>query len=210
VVDWSVGRIMEILEQSGLAQNTLVIVTSDNGAMKGANGHKSNGDFRGYKANIWDGGHRIPFIARWPGKIKSGSQSTEVISLSDMFATISGLVSAKVPDGSGEDSYDVLPAFFGKQQENSNTRVRIFHSGSGIFAVQKGPWKLIEGTKGSGSGPQPSTGDPAMRTGQLYNVAEDPSETADLWDKQPEIVRELSELLETCKSSPATHKISKN
>ncbi len=207
VVDWSVGKIMEMLEQSGLAQNTLVIVTSDNGAMKGANGHKSNGDFRGYKANIWDGGHRIPFIARWLGKIKSGSQSSEVISLSDMFTTISGLVSAKVPEGSGEDSYDVLPAFFGQPQENSDSRVRIFHSGSGIFAVQKGPWKLIDGTKGSGSGPQSSTREPAVRTGQLYNVAADPSETVDLWDKHPEIVEELAALLETCKSSPATSKI---
>lgn len=210
VVDWSVGRIMEILEQSGLVQNTLIIVTSDNGAVKGANGHKSEGDYRGYKASIWDGGHRIPFIARWPGKIKPGSTSSEVISLTDMFATLSVLVSAQVADGSGEDSYNVLPAFFGKRRKDSDTRVRVFHSGGGFFAIQKGPWKLIDGTKGSGSGKQPLTDDPSRKTGQLYNIAEDPFETHDLWDKEAGIVNELGKLLETCKSVAATNKISKN
>jgi arylsulfatase A-like enzyme len=202
VVDWSVGRILEVLEQYGLAQNTLVVVTSDNGAVKGANGHKSEGDYRGYKANIWDGGHRIPFIVRWPGKVQPGSTSSEVISLTDLFATFSGLVSAKLDNGSGEDSYDVLPAFFGQRVPNSDTRVRIFHSGGGFFAVQRGNWKLIEGTKGSGAGKQVSTGGPESQPGQLYNIAEDPYETNDLWDKHPEIVRELIVLLENGKSAP--------
>jgi arylsulfatase A-like enzyme len=207
VVDWSVGRILEVLKQYGLDKNTLVIVTSDNGAMKGANGHKSNGDYRGYKANIWDGGHRIPFIARWPGKIKPGSESSEVISLTDMFATFSSLVSSKVTEDSGEDSYDVLPAFFGKRQENSDTRVRVFHSGGGYFAVQKGPWKLIEGTKGSGSGVKMLNEGPSVMTGQLYNVMEDPSEKNDLWEKEPGVVNELGAILEKCKSVAATNKI---
>jgi arylsulfatase A-like enzyme len=210
VVDWSVGQVLEILKQYGLDKNTLVIVTSDNGAMKGANGHKSNGDYRGYKANIWDGGHRIPFIARWPGKILPGSTSSETISLTDMFATLTGLVSAKVTDGSGEDSFDVLPAFFGKRQENSDSRVRIFHSGGGFFAVQKGQWKLIEGTKGAGSGKRAPDEGPAMKTGQLYNVAADPFETVDLWEKEPGVVNELMSLLEACKSESATNKINKN
>ncbi len=210
VVDWSVGRIMEILEQSGLAQNTLIILTSDNGAMKGANGHKSNGDYRGYKANIWDGGHRIPFIARWPGKIQSGTISSEVISLTDLFATISCLVTAKITDGSGEDSYDILPAMMGKQQENSDTRVRIFHSGGGFFAIQKGPWKLIEGTKGSGSGKSALNEGSLLKTGQLYNVEADPYETNDLWELKPVVVQDLSEILEKCKSAVSNSKISKN
>ena len=210
VVDWSVGQILEVLKLYGLEKNTLVIVTSDNGAMKGANGHKSNGEYRGYKANIWDGGHRIPFIARWPGKIGAGTETSEVISLTDMFATISSLVSAKVKDGSGEDSYDVLPTFFGKHQEDSDTRVRVFHSGGGFFAIQKGPWKLIEGTKGSGSGKRAADDMPAMKAGQLYNVVEDPFETHDLWEKEPKVVSELMPLLETCKSVPASVKIRKN
>jgi arylsulfatase A len=207
VVDWSVGQVLDILKEYGLDKNTLVIVTSDNGAMKGANGHKSSGNYRGYKANIWDGGHRVPFIARWPGKIKPGSTSSEVISLSDMFATFSGMVGTDVAEGSGEDSYDVLPAFFGKRQENSDTRVRVFHSGAGYFAIQQGNWKLIDGTKGSGSGKPASTGSPEVQTGQLYNVADDPYETHDLWDSQPEIVQEMKKLLDTCKSGPSTHKL---
>ena len=210
VVDWSVGQILEVLKQYGLENNTLVIVTSDNGAMKGANGHKSNGDYRGYKANIWDGGHRIPFIARWPGKIIPGGKCNEVISLSDMFATFSDLVSAKVMDGSGEDSYNVLPAFFCKRQADSDKRVRIFHSGGGFFAIQKGPWKLIEGTKGSGSGKQPVIPGATMNTGQLYNVEVDPFETNDLWDIKPDVVQELGVILEKCKSEAATNKIQHN
>ena len=210
VVDWSVGRILEVLKQYGLEKNTLVIVTSDNGAVKGANGHKSEGDYRGYKSNIWDGGHRIPFIARWPGKIKPGSESSEVISLSDLFATLSGLVSAKVNEGSGEDSYDVLPAFFGKRQENSDTRIRIFHSGGGFFAIQKGPWKLIEGTKGSGAAVKVLNDESSVKSGQLYNVVEDPFEKNDLWEKEPGLVNELGAILEKCKSVAATNKLNKN
>ena len=210
VVDWSVGRIVEILKQYGLQQNTLVIVTSDNGAVRGSNGHKSEGDYRGYKGNIWDGGHRIPFIASWPGEIEPGSVSSEVISLSDMFATFASLVSYKSGVSEGEDSYNVLPAFFGKKLENSDSRVMVFHSAGGFFAIQKGQWKLIEGTKGSGSGKKPLPGGPVIKTGQLYNIVEDPYETNDLWEKEPGIVRELETLLEKCKSGDYLEKISEN
>jgi hypothetical protein len=133
-----------------------------------------------------------------------------VISLSDLFATFSGLVSAEVVDGSGEDSYDVLPAFFGKRQADSDKRVRIFHSGGGFFAIQKGPWKLIEGTKGSGSGKPALNEGILVKTGQLYNVVEDPFETKDLWEKEPGVVSKLVTLLEICKSEAATNKISEN
>jgi arylsulfatase A-like enzyme len=136
--------------------------------------------------------------------------SSEVISLSDMFATFASLVSYRVSDYEGEDSYNVLPAFFGKQQEGSDTRVRVFHSAGGFFAIQKGQWKLIEGTKGSGSGKQPSPGDPVTRTGQLYNIAEDPFEANDLWEQEPGIVNELEILLEMYKSGDYTGKISEN
>jgi arylsulfatase A len=200
VVDWSVGRILETLKEYGLEKNTLVILTSDNGAMKGANGHKSGGNFRGNKATIWEGGHRIPFIARWPGKIKPGSQSSEVISLTDMYATFSELVSAERFDTGGEDSYDILPAFFGKRQENSNSRVRIFHSVGGFFAIQKGEWKLIEGTKGSGAG-KVIFSEASATAGQLYNIVDDPFETNDLWENNPDIVREMIALLKSYRSA---------
>jgi hypothetical protein len=127
-----------------------------------------------------------------------------------MFATFSDLVSTKVIDGSGEDSYNVLPAFFCKRQADSDKRVRIFHSGGGFFAIQKGPWKLIEGTKGSGSGKQPVIPGASMNTGQLYNVEVDPFETNDLWDIKPDVVQELGVILEKCKSEAATNKIQHN
>ena len=210
VVDWSVGRMMEILKQYGLEENTLVIVTSDNGAVKGANGHKSEGDFRGYKGGMWEGGHRVPFIARWPGKIKAGSVSKEVISLSDMFATFADLVSYKTNDSEGEDSYNVMPAFFGKKQENSDDRVRIFHSGTGVFSVRKGQWKLIEGRTGYIPWKSELKADTGRLKGQLYNLLDDPFEKDNLWDMLPDKVSELSILLEKCKTVPNTNKIREN
>jgi len=206
VVDWSLGQIMETLQKYRLEENTLVILTSDNGAMKGANGHKSQGNYRGYKASIWDGGHRVPFIVRWPGRIQSGSVSHEVISLSDMFATFSALVSADPFTKGGEDSYNVLPAFFGKSLENANETVRVFHSGGGFFAVQKGQWKLIEGTKGAGSGKEQYV-EGMIQPGQLYNILDDPFEKNDLWDQEPEVVNSMMKLLNQCRSSPASNNL---
>ncbi len=199
VVDWSVGRLMRILKQNGLEQNTLVIVTSDNGAVKGANGHKSEGDFRGYKASTWEGGHRVPFIARWPGKIMPGSVSSEAISLTDMFATFADLVSYKTADSEGEDGYDVLPAFFGRRQENSDDRVRVFHSGGGIFSVRKGHWLLIEGGTGFQAGRLNFKEDKIKEKGELYNLVDDPYQKNNLWDKNQVIVNELSILIKKYK-----------
>jgi len=200
VVDWSVGKLMDVLKQYGLEQNTLVIVTSDNGAVKGANGHKSEGDFNGYKGGSMEGGHRIPFIARWPGKIMPGSVSNETISLTDMFATFADLVSYKKLDSEGEDSYNVLPTFFAKRQENSDERVRVFHSGGGVFSVRKGHWLLIE--EGSGTQVKKTNNKEGNieAKAQLYNLLNDPYERVNVWDKNPEIVKELSILVEKYKS----------
>lgn len=201
VVDWSVGRLMEILKNYRLEKNTLVIVTSDNGAVKGANGHKSEGDFRGYKASTWEGGHRIPFIARWPGKIIPGSVTSEAISLSDMFSTFADLVSYKTINSEGEDSYNVLPVFFGKKQDNSDERVRVFHSGSGIFSVRKGHWLLIEEGGGTQTKKLDIMDSNIKVKGQLYNLLDDPYEKNNLWDKNQVIVNELSILIKKYKSA---------
>lgn len=199
VVDWSVGQIVEVLNRFDIQNNTLLIVTSDNGPRKGANGHKSAGEFRGYKANIWEGGHRIPFIARWPGKITAETQSNQVISLTDMLSTFDFLSNENNQTITSEDGYNIWPAFIGQEVEGSAEMVRVFHSVSGVFAIRKGDWKLIQGTKGSGSGSLNTPQDSLNLIGQLYNLDLDPAETNDLWDQYPELVKELINILEGMK-----------
>lgn len=214
VVDWSVGKIMEFLKKQGIEDNTLLIVTSDNGAVKGANGHLSEWKYKGYKSNIWEGGHRVPFIARWPVRIIPGTLSEEVISLTDMFASISSLVSHTVTDNEGEDSYNVLPAILGARSKENKDAPRIFHSGSGVFAVRKGDWILIQGTSGSGSSSGTGTGIPGITpdslrmTGQLYNLAQDPYEKINLWkDKdKPSLRDSLSAIIDNAKSHPGSNR----
>ncbi|WP_430932123.1 sulfatase family protein [Saccharicrinis sp. 156] len=200
LVDWCVGQITEALEEYGLDDNTLIIVTSDNGPRKGANGHKSAGEFKGYKSQIWDGGHRVPFIAKWPGRIKPGTKSDEVFSLTDMMATFAALHDVELPANTAEDSYNVLPALLGGTTRENKMRPRVFHSGNGVFAIQQGDWKLIQGTKGSGSGKDRAHADSLLVVGQLYNLTNDPFERSDLWDKYPEKVIELNRLLEYIKN----------
>ena len=211
VVDWSVGKIMECLKKHGIEENTLLIVTSDNGAVKGANGHLSEWKFRGYKSNIWEGGHRVPFIARWPGRILPGITSEELISLTDMFASFSSLVSHPVAENEGEDSYNMLPTILGgKSMENKNA-VRIFHSGSGVFAVRKGDWIMIQGTAGSGAssgtgaGSQGINPDSLRSIGQLYNLSKDPFQKTNDWESKTLIRDSLAALLEKVKSHPGSN-----
>lgn len=200
LVDWCVGQITETLERYGLDDNTLLIITSDNGPRKGANGHKSAGDLRGYKAQIWEGGHRVPFIAKWPGKIKPGTKSDEIFCLTDMMATIAALNGVELPDNAAEDSYNVLPALLGKEMTENSMQPRIFHSANGVFAIQQGDWKLIQGTKGPGAGRNYMNPDSLLLTGQLYNIQNDPYEQVDLWDDYTEKVKELNKLLEEIKA----------
>jgi arylsulfatase A len=200
LVDWCVGQIMHTLEKQGLEQNTLVILTSDNGPRRGANGHKSAGNLRGYKGQIWEGGHRVPFIARWPGKIESGTRSDDLFSLTDMMASFSALVDRALPENAGEDSYNVLPVLLGKAMAKNRTRPRVFHSANGVFAIQQGQWILIQGTKGAGSGKDRVDPDSLMHTGQLYNLDRDPCEENDLWDQHPDTVSKLNQILERIKS----------
>ncbi len=194
VADWSAGKISETLDKYELSENTLVIFTSDNGPRRGANGHKSAGDFRGYKANIWEGGHRVPFIARWPGKIMPGTESRAIISLTDMLASFAGLTGQSLGTSAG-DSYNVLPEILGQNLESNDDQARVLHSVSGIFAIRKGKWKLIEGTKGSGSGAINPSADSLSNVGQLYDLETDPYEKNDLFSQHPEIVLELQKLL---------------
>jgi len=194
--DWALGQVMEALKNAGVADNTLLIFTSDNGhcAYTGLEpfqkaGHRVSGPFRGYKMDAWDGGHHLPFVARWPGVIKPGSQCAQLTSHNDIMATCAEITGAKIPDNAGEDSFSLLPLLKG---ENRPIREAVVtHSAGGTFAIQRGEWKLIVG-QGPGS---KRPGDTGVEPGQLYNMTSDIGERKNLYAQHPEIVAELTALL---------------
>ncbi|MDB4781769.1 arylsulfatase [Akkermansiaceae bacterium] len=158
--DAVLGEISKALDRHGMTKNTLVIFTSDNGCSKAADipalakqGHQVSAHLRGSKADIWEGGHRIPFIARWPGKIAPSSTSDQLICLTDLIATTAGILEKKVPVGSAEDSVSFLPALSGEPIVSTRRGV-IHHSVSGHFAYRLGKWKLAL-AKGSGGWSSP-------------------------------------------------------
>lgn len=196
-VDWSVGRIMDVLDNLKLSDNTLLIVTSDNGPRIGHKGHKSSGPYRGYKSHIWEGGHRVPFIARWPGKTKPNTTSDELICLTDLMATCAAIVAADLPDSAAEDSCNILPALLDAKLDKPIRDAIVHHSVKGVFAIRQGQWKLILETKTSGGWVRPrGKGPKSGAPGQLYNMTDDPYEQNDLYDKHPEIVKRLTDLLQ--------------
>lgn len=194
--------VSEALERNGMTASTFIILTSDNGCSKAAGidklakqGHRVSADMRGSKADIWDGGHRIPFIARWPGQIAAGSTSDQLICLVDFFATAAEIIGRPVPAGSCEDSVSFLPALKGRPIVSTRHGV-IHHSISGHFAYRQGPWKLAL-AKGSGGWSSPNerqmpAGSPK---GQLYDMQNDIGETTNLFEAKPEIVNQLLDLL---------------
>ena len=209
--DWCLGEILKTLDRLGIAGDTLVIMASDNGPHPGIQGHQSSGPWRGYKTHIWEGGHRIPFIARWPGRIKAGTISSEPICLTDLMATLSSITGAEMKPEAGPDSYDISPALLGKKLKKPIREALVYHSENGTFAIQQGEWKLILDNETSGGWMPPSGEPPKPGTpGQLYNLARDPYEENNLWDKHPEIVARLSALLEKYKregrSAPLRHR----
>jgi len=191
LADWILGQITKILDELKMSENTLLFFTSDNGPREGVNGHKSAGNLRGLKGGIWEGGHRVPFIARWPKKIRPGTVCHETIGLMDLMATCAAIVGEQLPDNAGEDSYNILPVLVGEKYPKPIREATVHHSGGGVFAIRQGDWKLIEGTKSHGGdmGPDPD------KPGQLYNLKDDPFEKIDLWDQRPEKVRKLLVLL---------------
>ena len=203
-VDDMLGRVMRALDETGLAQNTLFIFTSDNGADWKLEDlarftHRANGDWRGEKADIWEGGHRIPFLARWPGAIRPNSESKDLGSLADLMSTVAAITGIPLPANSAEDSFNLLPAFLGKNTAPIRDSV-ILHSIDGMFSIRQGNWKLEEGL-GSGGFSPPRTIEPAPGgpTGQLYDLAVDPGELHNLYQARPEIVDRLATLLERYK-----------
>jgi arylsulfatase A len=197
MVDAQVGDFLKSLDESGVAENTIVIFTSDNGPFwkpdfKERFNHNAAHIYRGMKADAYEGGHRIPFMVRWPGKVKAGTQSAFKTTLTNLIATSAEVIGASLNDQTGEDSQSILPVLLIDQEQKAEAMPIIHHSSKGYFAIRKGDWKLIEG-RGSGgfSVPviiEPKEGEPI---GQLYNLNEDPAETNNLYNEDPEKVKEL-------------------
>lgn len=196
--DAIVGEIVDALEVAGHAENTIVILTSDNGFSKWGGlkkledaGHTVSGQFRGSKSDIWDGGHRVPFIVRWPAGIQAGTTSDQTIALNDLLATCADLTKTPVPTDAGEDSVSFLPALNGQTIQSTRQGI-VHHSFSGHFAYRLGKWKLCL-AKASGGWSYPTEQDTTADTpaAQLYDMENDPGETTNLYTTHPEIAERL-------------------
>ena len=207
MVDDMVGQIMKRLEQYGMADDTLLVFTSDNGpvwypADTERLGHSSTGSLRGMKADSYEGGHRVPFIVRWPSQTPASTVNEHLICHTDMLATLAVLTGQEVPIGQAQDSINQSPLLFMPKLEEPPRNTLITSNNPKYFGVRMGQWKMITGL-GSGGFTQPrdlkpSEGGP---TGQLFNLSEDLSETNNLWQKHPEIVKQLESILRQSKEA---------
>ncbi|WP_437222850.1 sulfatase family protein [Planctomicrobium sp. SH661] len=206
-LDGSVGQILDTLDRLNLADDTLVIFTGDNGGIvhpnnKGAStaiqaGLAINGAFRGGKHEIWEGGFREPFVVRWPGKIQPGTVSDEIISLTDLLATLGSLIGADIPTDASEDGFDVSPALLGTGP--SPRDFVVLQDSYAIYSIRKGPWKLIERENPpafthrnpNAEKRQNSYWRKQPRQDELFHLIDDPAETKDVAAEHPEIVAEL-------------------
>jgi arylsulfatase A-like enzyme len=218
--DWSIGQVLDALERSGVADNTLVIFTSDNGSEVTGEvrpgtydrvaqyGHRSSGELRGAKRDAWEGGHRVPFIARWPGKIQPGAVSNETMCHVDFMATTAAILEYELPENAAEDSFNMLPVFLGEKRGVPVREATIHHSARGKFAIRKGDWVLIDAPGGDDNG---VNGEPEWLKkergytahdmgGELFQLREDLAQRHNRFADKPEIVEELKSLLEDYKS----------
>ena len=185
--DDAIGRVLQAVYDHGQRENTLIFMTSDNGPVWWPvdiekYGHRATSIYRGMKFDAWEGGHRMPFIASWPGVIEAGSSSSRIVSNTDMLATFADLIGVQLPQTAGEDSYSFLDALYGKSSSKPTREVIVGRPDNTELYIRQGDWKLI--------------GDD-----QLYNLAADPSETNNVIGEHEDIVSELSTLLKKYKSS---------
>ena len=211
-VDATVGRVLAALDKAKMAENTLVVYTSDNGPVwyeedEAKYGHRSTGIYRGMKGDAWEGGHRMPFVVRWPAQIEAGWVTNQVACHTDLFATCAAIVGHELPEDAAEDSIDLLRVLNGQADESESLRQSLIVNSTGdLLTVRSGSWKLIP-FRGSGgfSKPKIIRDVPADEPkGQLYDLATDPSESKNLYDERPEIVAELTSLLEASRKSGRT------
>lgn len=219
-VDFTLGEIMKALERNGLKNNTLVIFTSDNGSPARAGDphlhgrdfhptgsvirkfdHNPNAPWRGMKADIWEGGHRVPFVVSWPGKVPQNKISTEPISSVDIMTSIAGILDYQIPDDAAEDSWNLSELILGKKVgiESGDKQIHealVHHSSNGKFAIRQGKWKMIP-QLGSGGWTEPRFigAENSEIKGQLYDIYADPEEKNNLWLEHPEVIERLQNLL---------------
>jgi arylsulfatase A len=205
-VDHTVGEVLKALDSLGMAENTLVIFTSDNGSteptakMVKMFDHRPNHHFRGRKSDVWEGGHRVPFLVRWPERVAAASTSAETTTLPDLLATVSNIVGAPLPDGAGPDSVSMWPVLQGLNSFAPLRQHTVNHSINGVFAIRQGPWKFIDSAGSGGwSSRGKATPGPKAPKVQLYNLARDVGEKNNLWDQEPERVAAMKTLLEEVK-----------
>ena len=212
-VDAAVGDVMKAVDAAGVRDDTVVIFTSDNGSfmyrLSGASepdhtddgtiqayrprNHTANYVYRGTKADIWEAGHRVPFLVRWPGEIRPGSVRNETMCLTDVFATLARIIGEDLPEGAAEDSFSLLPLLRGRTWDRPRAPV-VHHSHRGMFAIRDGKWKLVAGN-GSG-GRQKPVGTPFGRPYQLYDLETDPTEKNNVYERNPTVAARLEQALE--------------
>jgi arylsulfatase A-like enzyme len=230
-LDWIVGEVVAALEETGVADDTLMIFTSDNGGMFNIGGqdawdagHRLNGDLLGFKFGVWEGGHRVPFIAKWPGRIEAGSISDELISNVDVIATLAALTGQTIRQGQARDSVNVLPALTGDPEEPLRNHLVLAGSKPTHLAIRKGKWMYID-AQGSGGFTAAKRGGhafggpaaisyagyensdivggkikPDAPPAQLYDLESDLTQTTNLYREKPDVVEELSALLQSYRS----------
>jgi arylsulfatase A len=225
-VDAMVGEVMTALDRTGFAKNTLIIFTSDNGPEVtgevsigvydriNEHGHRSMGDLRGVKRDVWEGGHRVPFIARWPDHIPAGAVSEEVISQVDLMATCAALLGSKLPSTAAEDSYSILPALLGQKLATPIRKATVFHGARGSLAIRQGDWVLIDARTGAGSREpawfKEKHGYPTNKfSGELFNLRDDLAQRKNLYGEKPEVVQRLKALLEKYKTEGRSAPVAK-
>lgn len=236
-LDWIVGEVMKTLDETGLTENTLLIFTSDNGGMLNLGGqeavekgHRLNGDLLGFKFDAWEGGHRVPFIARWPNKIQEGSVSDALISSVDLLAMCAAIVGHELKEGEGPDSYNILPELVSDPETPVRDHLVVAPKDLSHLTMRKNEWILIDAQGGGGfaarrRGDHLLGGPSALKfagqknsdiengkikknapKSQLYNLKKDRGQTKNVIREFPEIAKQLREKLKEIRSRPASQK----
>jgi arylsulfatase A len=214
MVDAMVGRVLAALDQSGMADNTLVLVTSDNGPVWYEEDvtryqHDASGGWRGMKADAWEAGHRMPLIIRWPNHVRTDSVNEDLVSFVDVFATLAELTDQPLEGKAGPDSFSFLSSLLEKPTATQPQRTSLaLASGNGTMTLRKGPWKLIQGL-GSGGFSKPSKIKPEQGgpAGQLYHLVEDPEESTNLYLQHPDRVQAMLNELRVIQGATASRLI---
>lgn len=200
MVDAQVGQVLDALKDHALDQETIVCFLSDNGPTWYDRdverfGHDSAGGFRGMKADAWEAGHRVPFMVRWPGKVKPGSVSDQLICFTDLFCTLGEITGGAIPPTEALDSISFLDVLMGRESEPESRRQTLVTAASrGHIAVRSGSWKLITGPGSGGFSGGPNQPGPGVPAGQLYNLQDDRGERTNLYEQMPDQVTQLRQL----------------